>query len=329
VSYVGKRVRCPDCEVVIVVPPPPKPEKVKELKSPGRYRVGAEPVRVEVKPELLLVQGTLPAEPPPADPPRWWFASGVFTFPWRRSALGNWLTLSMFLVPLVMFLGAGAYLMYGLNKFGSSLLAYLIIPLAWSFVWSMSYAAACAMSIMQDTAAGEDDVTQWPEESWRERIAPLVYIAFEFFLGAALAAALGWPIGLMFGPLWGGLTVFVLTSVTFPFFLLSAMEADSPMTPYSPVILGSVPKLWWAWLLVGFESLLVVPFVAGLALLTGLLSPVLPVFVGPPLLAAGIFIVARLYGRLAWRIGEWEAERQRRKKKRKKKPKSPLPAGEG
>jgi hypothetical protein len=157
----------------------------------------------------------------------------------------------------------------------------------------------------------------------------LVYIAFEFFLGAALAAALGWPIGLMFGPLWGGLTVFVLTSVTFPFFLLSAMEADSPMTPYSPVILGSVPKLWWAWLLVGFESLLVVPFVAGLALLTGLLSPVLPVFVGPPLLAAGIFIVARLYGRLAWRIGEWEAERQRRKKKRKKKPKSPLPAGEG
>jgi DNA-directed RNA polymerase subunit RPC12/RpoP len=328
VSYVGKRVRCPDCEVVIVVPPPPKPEKIKELKAPGQYHVGAEPVRAEVKPELLLVQGTLPPEPPAAEPPRWWFASGVFTFPWRLSALGHWLTLSMFLVPLCVLAAAAASLSSGLNKFGSSLLVYLIVPLVWVFVWSMSYAAACAMSIMQDTAAGEIDVTQWPEEGWRERIAPLVYIAFEFFLGAALAAALGWPIGLLAGPLWGGIATFLVTAVTFPFFLLSALEADSPMTPYSPVILGSLPKLWWAWGAVAFESLAVAAFVAGLGLLAALWSPLAAFAIAPPLLAAMMFIVARLYGRLAWRIGELEAEKERRKKKKKKKPRTPLPAAE-
>jgi len=96
------------------------------------------------------------------------------------------------------------------------------------------------------------------------------------------------------------------------------LEADNPLTPYSPVILGSLPKLWWAWGAVAFESITVAIAAAGLTLLAALASPVLALFVASPLSAAAIFIVARLYGRLAWRIGELEAEKKRRKKKKKK-----------
>ncbi|HUY90497.1 MAG TPA: hypothetical protein VMV10_17300 [Pirellulales bacterium] len=318
-AHVGKKVRCPDCEAVIVVPPPPpEPKKPKELKSPGQYRVGTEPARVEVKQELLLVQGTLAAEPPPPDPPRFWFASGVCTFPWRKSAAACWLTLAMFLLPLGVLLGAVVYLIGGLHQ-GSTVVAMLVVPIAWTFLWSMSYAADCSLGIIEGTASGEDDVTRWPEGSWRERIGPLVYVGFEFVLGAAAASLLAWPVGMFFGPVWMGLAVFVLFSLTFPLILLSALEADSPMTPYSPVILGSLPKLWWAWGIVAFESIGVTIAAVGLTLLAALATPALALFAAPPLMAAAIFIVARLYGRLAWRIGELEAEKKRRKKKKKKK----------
>lgn len=317
-SYVGKRVRCPDCEKVIRVPPPPAPEQVKELQSPGQYGVGAEPARAEVKHELLLVQSERPEEPPPPEMPYWWLVSGVLTFPWQMSSLSCWTTLSMFLVPLGVVIGAIAYLINGLHQ-GSMVVAFLIVPTAWTLLWSMSYAAACALGIMQDTAAGLYDVDQWPEGSWRDRIGPLAYVALQLILGAAAASALAFPVGLFFGTLWGGLLAAALTAFTFPFFLLSALEADSPMAPYSPVILGSLPKLWWAWLFVGLESLGVFAAVGALTALAALASPPLAVVAGAQLLAAGMFIVARLYGRLAWRIGEWEAEKKRRKKKRKKK----------
>ena len=315
-AHVGKRVRCPDCETTIVVPPPPKPEKVKELKPPGQYKVGHEPTRVEVKQELLLVQGTLAAEEPP-DVPHWWLASGVFTFPWRRSAASNWLTLAMFFVPLFVLLAAGAYLIEGLSL-GSTAVAMLIVPTVWTFVWSMSFAAECTLGIVEGTASGEDDVTRWPEGTWRDRIGPLVYVAFEVFLGMAAASLLALPIGLLCGQVWMGLAVFLLATITVPLALLSALEADSPMTPYSPVILGSLVKLWWAWSAVAIESIAVLVAAAGLTLLSALASPVLAIFVAAPLLAAAIFIIARLYGRLAWRIGELEAEKKRRKKKKKK-----------
>ena len=320
-AHVGKKVRCPDCEAVIVVPAPPsEPPKPKEPKSPGQYRVGIEPERAEVKQELLLVQSERPSDAPTDETPRFWFASGVFTFPWRKSAAACWLTLSMFLFPLAGLFGFVAYLVEGLHV-GSTVVAVLIVPIAWTFVWSMSYAAACSLGIIEGTAAGEDDVaTRWPEESWRERIGPLVYVSFEFILGAAAASLLAWPVGMLFGPVWMGLAVFVLFSLTFPLILLSALEADSPMTPYSPVILGSLPKLWWAWGIVALESLAVTMLAVGLTFFAALATPLLALFVGPMLLAAEIFIIARLYGRLAWRIGELEAEKKRRKKKKKKKP---------
>ena len=318
-SFVGKRVRCPDCEAVIVVPAPPPPEKAKQQKSPGQYRMGVEPARAEVRQELLLVQSERPVEPAEQDVPRLWFASGVLLFPWKLSSLPSWTALSVFLVPLGALLGIGAYLMSGLNL-GSMVLAILIVPIVCAFVWSMSYAAACAMGIMQDTVAGLIEVEQWPEGSVRDRMGPMVYIAFEFFIGAAAAAGPAWLVGLAFGPLWSGVALAALTAFTFPFFLLSALEADTPLTPYSPVILGSVVKLWWAWLLVAVESLIVVGLFAGLTALSGLASPFAIVLVGAPALASAMFIIARLYGRLAWRIGEWEAEKRRRKKKKKKVP---------
>jgi hypothetical protein len=44
------------------------------------------------------------------------------------------------------------------------------------------------------------------------------------------------------------------------------------------------------------------------------------IFLGSPPLATPTFILARLYGRLVWRIGQAEINRPRRKRKRKAAP---------
>ncbi|MGH7192593.1 MAG: hypothetical protein ACREJM_03560, partial [Candidatus Saccharimonadales bacterium] len=105
-----------------------------------------------------------------------------------------------------------------------------------------------------------------------------------------------------------------------PLFLLSAMEADSPLMPYSPVMMRSLRHSFGAWVIVYCESI-------GLLLLTGGLlaaglvwAPILVIVFVSPLLTTALFIVARLYGRLAWRIGQQETGRGKRRRKKKAAP---------
>ncbi|HVA47512.1 MAG TPA: hypothetical protein VNH11_14170 [Pirellulales bacterium] len=315
-SHVGKRARCPDCDTVFVVPPPREPTKAKPLPSPGKYAVGEESKRVEAEFHYLTVDRV--TEPEPLAPPeQGWFVRGVFTFPWWPGAGARWMVLAMLFVPALFVAGVVAFLAgsQGVDK-AMTVAVYLILPLIWTWVWALSYAAACFVAIVQDTGSGNDEVSNWPEGDWRERVITLLYVGLHFALAVAAGSALAWPVGMFFGPLRGALATALAANLFFPLFMLSSMEADTLLVPYSPVMYGSLLKVAGGWLLVYIESLLAVGLTVGLLTLGVYWLPMVALPLSPLLLATLVFIEARLYGRLAWHIGQAETRRKPRKKKK-------------
>jgi hypothetical protein len=122
-----------------------------------------------------------------------------------------------------------------------------------------------------------------------------------------------------------GLAVALAANFIFPLFLLASMEADTLLTPYSAVIFGSVLKGFLGWLMVYLESLLMLGFTAGLLAAGLYFAPLLTILLAAPLLATVVFIEARLYGRLAWHIGQAEMDRRPRKRKKKDEPRGKSP----
>lgn len=315
-QQVGKRTRCPDCHTVFTIPPPPVEKKPKPLPPPKPYQMGETFARPPLEMELLTVQGRLEPEPPPPEVPRCWFVSGVLTFPWRASALPRWITLFLLLLPLELVLGViWLVVQMDLSRL-TTIVPLLAVPLAWLTLWSGSYAAACFLAIVQDTGSGNVDIHNWPEGDWRERVAPLAYLAMQLVFTAAGASTVASVAGLLAGATWAGVVMAMLAIFLFPFLLLSAMEADTPLWPYSPVMWRSLGHSFGAWLIVYLESIMLVAAIAGLIGLGIVWAPVAAALLVAPLLAALVFVLGRLYGRLAWRIGQHETgHRNKRRKK--------------
>jgi hypothetical protein len=282
--------------------------------------VGEEQKRVETDFHYLTADRAAEAEPEPLAPPeKGWAVIGVFTFPWWPGAWARWLILSLLLVPALGLAGVVAMLAGAIGNLNKSMTAvpYLMLPLMWLWVWALSYAAACFVAIVQDTGSGNDEVASWPEGDWRERVGTMLYVGLHLALASAAASALAWPVGTVFGPLGMGLAVALAANFFFPLFLLSSMEADTLLTPYSAVMFRSVITLFFSWLMIYVESLLLLAlFVALLG--AGLVgAPVPTILFSSPILATLIFIEARLYGRLAWHIGQAATKRKPRKRGKK------------
>jgi DNA-directed RNA polymerase subunit RPC12/RpoP len=302
-SYAGKRARCPDCDTVFVIPSPPAPDAKPPPQSAGKYALGEEPQRQRADFRALIVERE--REPEPKVPPeKWWFAAGVFTFPWWPEAWQRWLSLVLLLVPAQLMSGVVAFLAgaFDQGSKAATLIPFLILPLALFWLWALSYAAACFIAVVQDTGSGNDEIANWPEGDWRDRVGTLLYVGLHLGLAMAAASAISWPIGRVYGPIWMGLATALTTNFLFPLFLLGSMEADTLVVPYSPVIYRSLLSGFFCWVVVYIESLLVVAFAAGLVTAGLLWAPVATVFLASPLLATPIFILARLYGRLAWHL---------------------------
>jgi DNA-directed RNA polymerase subunit M/transcription elongation factor TFIIS len=322
-KHVGKRARCPDCDTVFTIAAPPPPTAVKQAAPQRPYQVGEESERAEVEHNFLLVQSRLPPEPEP-EVPRWWFVSGVLTFPWSGDAVGRWLILSLLIVPAEVVGGLIVWILGGGMSQGTHAVAMFAVPMAWLTVWSGSYAAACFLAIVQDTGSGNDIVHNWPDGDWRDRLVPFVYIGLHLVLASVAAAGLASPLYFGMGQAWLGMAMMAVVNFLFPFFLLSAMEADTPLMPYSPVMLRSLWRSAGAWLLVYVESVGVMAAAAGLLLLA-FGAPWLALVALPFVVAAVVFVLARLQGRLAWRIGQ--AEIGQRKRRKKSAPRAAGPAG--
>lgn len=229
-------------------------------------------------------------------PPRWTFFSGVFTYPWRGINLTRWTTMAFGLAI------AGVVSLKSLEYIGlmNGLLTNLALPglllgvFAIAITWVvLSFSIASCQAAIQDTADGHD----LPHEASMPDWDHWVFTFLGWLSLWAAAAAIGFPLSLAIGPI-----AFLITgTLFFPVLLLSAMESDSYIMPYSPPVLRTLGYYAHGWLMFYLLTTLMAAawfaaFVWGYAQ-----APYLTVFLSGPVVAAMLLVYARLLGRLAWR----------------------------
>jgi len=278
-----------------------------------------------------------PAEPPPRvprrtvfdqmavvrteslpTPPEWTFFSGVFSFPFQQHSLSRWLyqVVGFTVLLLVMATIAAVSAQYGAGRFGM-VLAFFVLPMIWIGIWSFSFASANFLCIVEGTAAGANEIREWPEPSWRDWVPKLVYLAWIASIPLVLASALA---GLV--PEEGPPRVLVaagLFCVIYPICLMSALEANSSFAMFTWPIVRSLYRNPGDWLsFFGVTLLVTLPLVmipaAWLTARLGDWSPYLMAAVMGPLAATTLFVVARLFGRLAWKISGIDRKWARRRR---------------
>jgi hypothetical protein len=266
------------------------------------------------------------------DPPKNLFFSNVFQFPWSTvSALQRWGFLSFaILLNLLMV----AFLLYLREELGAGALiptAFIALAQFALFVWAAAYAAATTMSIIQDTSAGNDEVLGWPEggvgEWFSEFLAMLVLFVFSGFFAYLIVLPISFVAG-TFVPY-----IFIVHLMIIPASLLSGLDAESILFPISSMISRSFKTLAKSWLQVTFLSSAVLVGCSFVVSFTTSIQPFAAAVINAPLIAATVFIYARLLGRMAYTIGQNapdveedgdddDEERSEKRKSRKRKVKN-------
>jgi hypothetical protein len=250
------------------------------------------------------------AAPPPKQP----FIESLFTFPFRLASLkplvylAIWGTIFGFQCALIrMILDAGgmmAVVAIGAVGFG----------MIWVVVIGGSYASCLFFSILQETAAGNDEVS-YGDFDWRSSFFQFIRLAWVLLLsvvlpGFALSLCLGWWPALIIGP------------ATFAICLLCSLAADSWFKLIDPGMMGRFAKKPAAVAIVYVYSVAVALACAGIwwaaTMYLALLAPVMGL-----VWAAGWLFYARLLGRAGYVLTY-----EKRKRKRKKK-QDPLPVSAG
>lgn len=241
------------------------------------------------------------AELPP--PPRYPFAQGIWQFPLYRTVVLRWLAvIAGFCVAFLLF-GAAAWsanagpiaAAFGLVVFG----------LAGFFAWAitMGIAVTQCLAVLAETATGYDQIEDWPDADVRDWLIHLLHQGYLFVNAAALAAGVRSICLPRSAPtVFQAVAFLVPLVIIYPLLLLSALESNQVMVPYSPFVFRSVPRLASAWIKYFLElfclcgSMLFLAEWSANRLGWGAV-PVLAVA-----LATTLFIGARLTGRIGWYV---------------------------
>jgi hypothetical protein len=311
---VSRKIACVDCGRPVHVPslaeytaqrPPDIQDMVRDV---GEYELTAPTVTDinQVASTPYWDQRAKHHQEKEAPKPKWTFASGVFQFPFLGEAVGRWVSLSILLF-LALGVGAIALLVGGnIHKVQASpqgaVLAFFVLPEIWLGLWALSYGAACCLTIIEGTAAGLVRIESWPEPDWRQWAGEFFFLLWLVILTATIAWGLTLPL-----TLWQPETsrtpwIVVITWVLFPFVVLSSLESLVAWRPWSPRTWRTLVEHPLDWLAYQALALIVagvwVAFVwFGARVFGSLIQPL-----SAPLLAAVLFINARLLGRLAYKI---------------------------
>lgn len=237
-------------------------------------------------------------DPPPERP----FVSNVFGFPFQGSVVGQWMVISggfcffalLALVIISLYQGASSMI--------SGVAAFIALPAFWIGLWTFSFAAACSLRIVEETAAGNNEIRDWMEGGWKEWVWQLFYLLYI----AAIPLAVAWPIVKLTGRTYAeaSIPLAVVEFLFFPIALLSALEQDSVWLPLSPPVLKSLLKVFGGWLVFYFFSACVAAVCGGVVYLSIQYASFALAFVIGPFFAAAMIVYFRLVGRLGWLIIE-------------------------
>jgi hypothetical protein len=277
--------------------------------SPHARAIAAtlKPVEPDKPPEYIVV-------PPRGAGPRWAFTNNIFAFPWTIIAFPRWLAASA-CCAVTGFLGAAAWGMLATLSMGSILGVFLLagaIIVGWVL---MSFVAACLIDITVNAAYNADKLGDWPYEGFVDRIFSLLRVVWCLAFAAIPAGAVGTIAAFLGAPFWLGFAPVAI--FTFPFVLLSGLEADSPFWPFSEAIAQSLRQARSSWLAFYLTSAVLLG-VCGVAtvLIFRQAGPASMLILGP-IWAAAVFIYGRLLGRLAWLVMKYvdPAERKQMRKR--------------
>jgi hypothetical protein len=276
--------------------------------------------------EIAKAKGLMRSTDPESKPPKWTFFSGVFLFPWQGPNLARWAIMACALsaagliaIAALDFLG---FLSRGVS--GTSLMGIpLVLVGVFLLLTSLSYTSVCFLAAVQDTADGHDRVQEdtMPElNQWFFTLGGMVLLWMA-------AGAIGYPFTFIeeIGPP----AILVSSVFLFPILVLSAMECDSFILPFSPPILRSLLRFWRGWMIFYLMTTLLL---AGCLVLMDAAIPRAPYATAAaigPILATISLVYARLLGRVAWKAAGMPDSRRekpadespqpgKRKKKRRK-----------
>lgn len=274
---------------------PPPEEDVYALSTP----VAPPAPRLEsvLLPQRERVDTTEELPPPPKT-----FLSGVLRFPWYLQSLGPLVLCSIGLS--LSFLGV--VLCFWLVDNGLTMAAYAMrLSVCWVVIFALCYLSGCFLAIIEGTANGWDEISDWPHGDWRDYLMSLRYPVGMFILAALVGTVAYW---ITFRLSW--LVPLAAGFLVYPFFLLSALESGSVAGFFSRPILQSYADCWQDWAVVyGISGAMLVAWL-GWAFWFFPYEAFFVAAVSGPILAAILFIYARLLGRLAWRAQEAAAERE-------------------
>lgn len=312
-KFAGRRIKCPDCGTSIQLPTLEQHRqqqttaRLHETKQPEEhepYKLSAVAESPELPPvRIFEEQATIRNVRQRPKPPKRPFLSNVFQFPWSDAGtLSRWGMISGGLSITGLFASVILALVEQGGLFGAIPGLFLVTAQMAVATWSLSYASSCAFTIIQDTGAGLDKVEGWPEGGIREWLVDLMVVAYVFFVSGFVSYLIAYPLQPVTGMI--GLPVFIIHVILFPPAILSALDADSILLPYSEMTLRSLVRIPFTWLKMLALLFCVWLAVGGILIPLAIYTSALAGIVAGPVIAAAIFISARLIGRQAWLIGE-------------------------
>jgi hypothetical protein len=248
-------------------------------------------------------------------PPRFVFFTGVFDFPWTDGVMSRWIFLTIGLMALS---GVYAGIMHILQNGAGFLflaIAFFALPGFWIFVWTYSYATSIWITILEDTAGGNDRIHNWLQQNWREWM--IEACRFSLILGYSMTVAhcAGYIAKLTGGDY--SSVAFDTLFFVFPIMVMSCLHAGSVYAPLTLPIVRSLFTSWRAWLLYyALSSAVLIGW--GVLWWAGISwNTILVALLGAPVWSAAWLIWARLLGRLGYAISMKEQGRPATSRKRR------------
>ena len=305
---VGRAITCPRCKGQVPATKPPQPVRHDEydFKDESAAHVPA-PTRSLTTSEIEALE----AEEEPQKKKRrrptmeWSLFLGGFGFPWTPGAVLQWLLIAIWAAAAGWLTHAALAMGIG-QPFGEANMYQAILAILAALgaviagVGGAGIAAIHGLTILLETASGNDRMENWPNVSFfLEWIGNL----FHIFNSAALSVVLGLGLDWLLPNLLGAreITVAITVFFLFPIFLLCTLETDSAFLPVSSVVLASLGRQCLAWLAFFAQS---GSLLTAAAALVYYLGPQLDMRLAIPLAAllfsAVVMIYFRLLGRLAF-----------------------------
>ena len=232
-------------------------------------------------------------------PPKWTYFSGVIGYPWRGPNIARWTAMSVGLavsnVVWLQMLDAMGLLNGKLTNMAIQGVIIAMFAVAMMLL-SLAISAASFQSALQDTSDGHDLPQDHTMPEWDQWI----FVLLGVLSIVAASAAIGYPLSLAIGPI-----AFVISLlIFFPILMLSAMESDSMLVPFSPPVLRTLGSHFLGWITFYLLSTCLLA-AGGVAFRYAFPeAPYLTVFLFGPVEATLMLLYARLLGRLAWRASD-------------------------